>query len=102
MDGKERKYPLQKYNIWVGNYNLGQGYGLPTKPEMVGTVSAPNFKIACVLHELRGSLTSIESMIAEDRYVDEQSCRWFYNFDSNSNSWIGKYFETEAEALETF
>lgn len=98
----ERKFPLKKYQLWIGNYNLGQGYSAPTEPEMIAEIEAPNFKIACVLHELRTALKGIEGMIATDQYVDQQSCRWFYDFDTNRNSWTGKYFETKEEAQDSF
>lgn len=52
---------MKKYEIWIGNYHLGQGSTPPTKAERVATVEAPNFKVACTLHELRRSLESIES-----------------------------------------
>ena len=82
------KYPLKKYQIWIGSYNLGMGFGLPSEPEMVAEIEAPNFKVACVIHELRTKLDSIEESIKKDEYVDNQTCRWFYNFETNSNSFI--------------
>jgi hypothetical protein len=97
-----KKYPLKEYEIWIGSYHLGQGYDPPTKPEMVAKVVAPNFKVACFLHELRSSLKSVESRMMKDEYIDHQSCRWWYNFDTNSNDWTGKYFETKEDALKTF
>ncbi len=93
---------MKKYEVWIGSYHLGQGYTPSTKPERVAIVEAPNFKVACTLHELRSSLKSIESRVEKGEYIDHQSCRWFYNFDTNSNSWTGKYFETEKEALDSF
>jgi hypothetical protein len=99
---KERKYPLKEYEIWVGWYHLGQGSHPPNKPQMVDKVTAPSFKVACTLHELKSTLETIEKCIKEDRYVDNQTCRWFYNFDTNKNSWVGEYFETEDDAWKTF
>ncbi len=96
------KYPLHKYQIWIGNYHLGQGYDPSTEPQMIGEVIAPNLKVACVLYGLRSMLGSIEHQMSKDGYVDNQSCRWFYNFETNSNSWTGKYFETREEALKSF
>ena len=92
----------KEYEIWVGNYTLGQGYSDPGAPELVGKILAPNFKVACVVHELRTSLRGIEKSINDGVYVDHQSCRWFYDFDKNENSWTGKYFETKEEAEATF
>lgn len=97
-----RRYPLKKYQIWIGMYDLGQGYGRPTKPELCDEIEAPDFRTACVLYELRRSLESIEGMIAKDQYVDHQSCRWHYDFNRNYNSWTGKYYESKAEAELSF
>lgn len=54
---------MKKHEIWIGVYHLGQGYTSPTKPERVAIVEAPNFKVACVLHELRSKLKSIENLM---------------------------------------
>jgi hypothetical protein len=97
-----RRYPLKKYQLWIGSYHLGQGYDASTEPQLLDEIEATDFKVACVLHELRRSLKSIEGMIAKDQYVDHQSCRWFYDFDKNANSWTGKYFETKEEAQQSF
>lgn len=98
----KRRYPLKKYQLWIGKYHLGQGYDSSTKPQMVDEVEATDFKVACLLYELRRSLKSIEEMIAKDEHVQHQSCHWFYDFDTNSNSWTGKYFETKEEAQQSF
>jgi hypothetical protein len=96
------KYPLTKYQIWIGSYDLGQGYSPSTEPQMIAEIEAPNFRVACVLYELRTALESIERRMKNDEYIDHQSCRWFYNFETNSNSWTGKYFQTKDEALNSF
>lgn len=96
------KYPTKEYEIWIGNYHLGQGYDPPNEPQLVGKIVAPNFKVACVLHELRSKLKSIEDRIEKDEYIDHQSCRWFYDFEQNRNSWTGKYYESRDEALKSF
>lgn len=102
MQHNMKRYPLKEYQIWVGYCHFGQGYDPSTEPQLVDVIEAPNFKVACVLHELRSKLTVIENSISKDEYVDHQTCRWFYNFDSNSNSWTGKYFETKEEAEQSF
>jgi effector-binding domain-containing protein len=96
------KHTLKKYQIWIGSYHLGQGSVASTKPEMVAEIEATNFKVACVLHELKEMLKSIEEEMKENGYVDEQSCRWFYNFETNSNSWTGTYYKTKEEAEKSF
>ncbi len=98
----ERKYPLKEYQIWIGNFDLGQGYTSPKKPTLVAKVEATDFRVACTIYELTKSLNDIKNMIFNDQHVEHQSCRWFYNFDTNSNSWTGKYFETKKEAQATF
>lgn len=97
------KYPLKKYSIWVGYYHLGQGHDGSTNPELVAVdIEATDFKVACLIYELESKLKFIKDTITSDKYLDEQSCRNFYNFDSNSNSWTGKYYETKEEALLSF
>ena len=98
----ERKYPIKEYEIWIGNYSLGEGYTSPSEPVIVDKIIAPNFKVACVIYELKSSLKSIEQGIKKDEYIDPQSCKWFYNFDKNENSWTGKYFKSKQEALKSF
>lgn len=97
-----RIYPLHTYQIWIGNYNLGQGFGEPSAPQLLAEIEAPSFKVACYLYELQSSLASVSKTIAADAYVSEQEMNWFYRPGDNSNSWTGKYFETEAEAQLTF
>ena len=98
----KKRYPVKKYQIWLGSYHLGQGFMYNKVPELVATIKAPNFKVACLLYELNKQLDFINKQIKEDEYVDMQSCRWFYNFDTNHNSWTGKYYETKAEAQKSF
>lgn len=93
---------LKWYEIWVGNYSIDQGLHPPLKPKMVGIVKAPRFNVACMIFELERTLESINGMISDGKYVDDQSCRWFYDYDKNENSWTGKYFETEEEAWNSF
>lgn len=97
-----RKYLLSQYEIWVGNYDLGQGYSPPKEPKKLATIEAPSFKIACVLYELRSKLKTIEGQIEKDRYISDQDLKWWYDIDKNYNPWIGPYFESYEEALESF
>jgi len=92
----------KEYEIWVGYYHFGTGHDGSDNPEMVSVVIAPNFKVACYLYELRSSLKSIEDRVLSGEYIDHQSCRWFYNFNDNTNSWTGKYFESKESAQESF
>jgi hypothetical protein len=94
--------PIKLWQIWVGNYHLGQGYDPPNEPEMIAEVKAATFDLACLKYELRTSLNSIEERERKGEYIDFQSRRWFYDWDNNSNGWTGKYFETKEEALQSF
>ena len=93
---------LKDYDIWIGNYSLGQGYSDPDAPQKIATVKAASFGIACLKYELGSMMTSILAREVSGEYIDQQSCRWFYNYDNNSNSWTGLYFETEEDAWKTF
>jgi len=97
----KRKYPLHKYEIWIGFYHWGQGEDPSEEPKLLAEVVAPNFNIACLIYELNSQLNRINYLMKADEYVDKQSCRNFYNFDKNTGA-AGKYFETKEEALETF
>lgn len=94
---------MKEYEIWIGYVPPIQGEEgvYNPDPQMVGKETAINFKVACCKHELRSSLESIEKQ-EKTGHVDSQSLEWFYNPRSNSNSWIGPYFETREEALKTF
>lgn len=93
---------FKDYQIWIGDYDLGQGYGRQTdKPTLVATVNAIAFDIACLKYELRQSLEGIERQEKEG-YVDNQTRNFHYNWRDNRNSWTGRYFETEKEAWTTF
>lgn len=102
QETSKSKIPNKKYEIWIGSYHLGQGSEPSTEPQKVDNIEAPNFQVACTIHELRRTLQNIENRIAKGEYIDYQSCRWFYNFDTNSNSWTGKYYESYEEALKSF
>lgn len=95
---------MKEYEIWIGYYHLGQGSHPTIKPEKVGTVKATSFKVACYLYELKSEAESLMSrMNRGDTYIED--CHFgvlYYNPKNNSNSWTGKYFKSEKEALKSF
>jgi len=95
---------VKEFDIWIGWYHLGQGHHPPSEPQKVATVEATTFKIACWLHELESQAKSIrERMVQPNAYVEDAHFgSLYYNPKTNSNSWVGKYYETREEALETF
>ncbi|PRY38481.1 hypothetical protein CLV58_109208 [Spirosoma oryzae] len=97
---------MNDYEIWIGYYHLGQGYDPPTKPEKVAQVNALSFKIACVLYEHQRSIDYLIQMMEEGKplsYIDNLHLgSWNYNPKTNSNSWTGRYYESEIEALKSF
>lgn len=97
--------PVQKeYDIWIGYYHHGTGYDGSYKPQKVDTIKATTFRIACYLYELENTAKSIrERMLDPNSYIEDTHFgTLYYNPDTNGNSWLGKYFETEEEAWETF
>lgn len=95
----------KEYEIWLGQYNLGQGYGNQlAEPKKVAIMKATSFKIACYLYELENAIISIKDrMDRGDNYIEDTHFGIsYYNPRTNSNSWTGKYFETREEALKTF
>lgn len=100
---KKDKY-MKSYEIWIGYYHLGQGDVPPTKPELLSTVRATSFKIACLLYEHKSTIQSLkESMYNGDKNIEDMHFSgWDYNPKTNSNSWTGKYYESKEEALKSF
>lgn len=92
---------MKKYEIWVGNYHLGQGSHPPSKPELLATVESVDFKTACLKYELTGKLERINQGERQGN-LNSQDYPWWYDHHTNTNSWLGKYFETEQEAWSTF
>jgi len=97
-----RDKQIKKWQIWIGSYHLGQGYDASTEPQMISEVEATTFDLACLKHELLSMLKSIEERERKGEYIDFQSRRWFYDWDNNSNSWTGKYFNTKEDAQQSF
>jgi len=93
---------MKKYEIWIGDYHLGQGFHHNGKSEKVGEEVASNFQIACLKYELRSKLLFLEKYDDGKKYVSPQDCTWWYNPETNSNSWTGKYYESKEEADKSF
>ena len=91
------------YEIWLGYYDLGQGHHGSTKPEKVATVAARSFKLACYIFELESTLASMKKLNDNPKeYFHEPNLRWDYDVQKVSQSWIGRYYETEEEAQKSF
>lgn len=99
---KRKGGKMQLWEIWIGNYHLGQGSDPATEPTLVASVEAVSFDLACLKYELKTKLASIERREQNGEYIDFQSRRWFYDWDNNRNDWTGKYFESKEEALGSF
>jgi len=101
-----KKVPKSKklFEIWIGNYHLGQGSHPPSQPLKVAEINATTFKIACYLYELQSEIDSLERRMEEgDTYIEDiHFGKISYNPKTNSNSWTGKYYQTEQEALKSF
>lgn len=91
-----------EYEIWIGSYNLGQGYDPSTEPQFIAKVTAKDFKTACIKYELKSRLDFIEEQERKGEYITNQDYEWFYSPHTNSNSWTGKYYETKEEAQSSF
>lgn len=99
---KRKGGKMKKWELWIGYYHLGQGHDGSTEPRKLADVEAVSFDLACLKYELTSQLQSIERREKKGEYIDFQSRRFFYDWDNNSNSWTGKYFETEEEAWQSF
>lgn len=101
---KKEKPEIKKWEIWIGSYHLGQGYDPPTRPEKIAEVNATTFRIACVIHEHQSAIDNlIKRMERGDDYIEDAHFGgWHYIRDINGNNWIGKYYESEEQAWESF
>lgn len=92
---------MKQYEIWIGNYHLGQGFHHDGNPEFLGTETASSFQVACLKYELRSKLKWLEK-VDGTMPINSQDVQWWYKPETNSNSWTGKYYETKEEALKSF
>ena len=94
----------KKYEIWIGNYHLGQGYDPSSTAQKLGEVEATSFKIACCIYEHQSAIDFLNiQMNRGDSYIEDVHFgKWYYNPETNSNGWIGKYFESKEEANKSF
>ena len=92
---------MRYYEIWIGDYSLGQGSNGPMEPERVATIESVNFKTACIKYELTSKL---ERIVEGEKLnnLNSQDYPWWFDENKVSNSWTGKYYETEEEAWESF
>lgn len=96
------KYPLRVYEIWTGYYCIDIYRFTSKEPELVGKVKARDFKSACFIFELQGALRNVKGFMNSNFYHPNKNWNLYYNYDTNSNLWTGKYYETYDEALKTF
>lgn len=92
---------MKTYEIWLGNYHLGQGFHHSGKSERVAVEKASSFEIACLKYELRSKLKWVEENDGV-RKMTNQDIEWWYNPKDNSNSWTGKYYPSKEEADKSF
>lgn len=96
---------MKNFEIWTGNYSLGQGYHQGESPEKVGEEIAINFTVACMKHELRERLKFIELLEKRGNQTNDiisTGLKFDLNLETLSQSWIGGYYESEEGALKTF
>lgn len=92
---------MKTFEIWVGKYHLGQGHHGSIKPELLAKIEAADFKTACIKYELTTKLNRIEEGEKLGN-LNMQDYPWWFNENTISNSWLGKYYETEEAALKSF
>jgi hypothetical protein len=96
------KLPIQTWEIWIGNYHLGQGSTPPDAPEKVAVIEATTFKLACVLYEHQSAIEHILKSCREGKGEDIHTGVWYYQPGRNANSWTGQYYQTEEQAWQSF
>jgi len=97
---------MNKYEIWTGNYSLGQGYHQGEVPEKVADIEAISFKVACMKHELKQRLKFIDNLEGDNRNREKDILETGFNFGLNlqtlTQPWLGRYYETKTEADKSF
>lgn len=96
---------MRKFEIWTGNYSLGQGYHQGESPKKVGEEIAINFTVACMKHELRERLKFIELLEKRGNQTDDiisTGLKFDLDLNTLTQSWIGGYYESKEKALKTF
>jgi hypothetical protein len=94
----------KKYEIWTGNFSLGQGYHGGESPEKVGEEEAISFKVACIKHSLKKRLEFIDTLEGRNNEEDilEVGLRFYLDLETLSQPWIGRYYESKEQAMTSF
>lgn len=100
MAAEKPKAEVKEYEIWIGPYNLGMGDEKSTAT-FLGKEKGTSFKVACCIYEHRSSLKSLMERVERgDTYIEDiHFGGWDYDPKENRNSWMGKYYPSEAEAM---
>ncbi len=98
---------MKTFEIWTGNYSLGQGYHQGESPEKVGEETAISFTVACIKYELKERLKFIESIEKRpwgnsEKDIIDVGLNFELNLETLSQPWICGYYETKEEAFKTF
>jgi len=104
---ESQKTAMKKYEIWTGNYSLGQGSHQGETPEKVGEEMAISFKVACIKYELKARLKFIDTMEGRmwgnsEKGILSVGLNFELDLDTLLQPWIGGYYETKEDALKTF
>jgi len=95
----------KNFEIWLGYYSHGQGHEPYSKPKKIADVKATTFRVACVLYEHQSAINDLQEQMDEGLHgIDNESHfgTWYYHPESNANSWLGAYYESEEEAWKSF
>jgi len=94
---------MKEFEIWIAFVlpEMGSEGVCDENPRMVGKETAVSFAVACMKHELKSTLASIEKQESTSGCVDSRSLEWWYDPEFFSNAWLGKYYESE-EAARVF
>ena len=99
-DYEKPKVEIKKYEIWIGFVpSWGQGDHDSTAPRKLAEVEAKSFEIACCIYEHESALEILKN---PNYSRDSWFGHWGYNPKDNSTFHLGKFFETEEDAWETF
>ena len=94
---------MKEYEIWIGNEVQCQGASPRLEPELLAKFKATSFRVACYIYELTSQLDFInKQMLDPHSHIENiHFGRLSYNPDTNSNTWLGRYYPSREDALSS-
>ncbi|HEY5234558.1 MAG TPA: hypothetical protein VIJ14_00140 [Rhabdochlamydiaceae bacterium] len=95
-----KRLKFKTWEIWVGYYKHEDFEA--KEPELLASISCRTFRAACFLFELESTISIIKHIEETDQFMLPEYYRFNYEHETNSNRILGKYYESESEAADSF